>query len=172
MKTPTYKDDQLLDYLDGTLSPSDKQNLDIELQSSPELTKRLEELRSVTLTLKVEKLQHPSQNFTQRVMDHLHQYPVPKGLSIKNGIFLLAGVLLAAGICVVLLSAGVFDTPGSIDLNGIVQNDLIQQSLPSIPINGKLVVNIIILLNLAIAFLVLDRTILKPWFERRTRMHY
>jgi len=28
-------------------------------------------------------------------------------------------------------------------------------------------VNIIILLNLALAFLVLDRAILKPWFERR-----
>jgi hypothetical protein len=33
-----------------------------------------------------------------------------------------------------------------------------------------MVMNVIILLNLALAFLVLDRAVLKPWFERR-RMH-
>jgi hypothetical protein len=66
----------------------------------------------------------------------------------------------------------VFDTSGSIDLNQtIVPNKFIQQPLPSIPFNGKLVMNVIIILNLALAFLVLDKAVLKPWFEKRARLH-
>jgi hypothetical protein len=69
------------------------------------------------------------------------------------------------------LSAGVFDGTSSIDLNQtLLPNKYIQQSLPTISFNGKMVMNVIILLNLALAFLVLDRAVLKPWFERR-RMH-
>ena len=173
MKISSQMDNKLLEYLDGTLSSSEKETLEQELGTSPALAKRLEELKQVTTTLKGIHIEQPSTNFTQRVMEQLNQYPVSRRLSIKNGIFLLAGILIAVGICAVLLSAGVFDTPGSIDLSGLVQqNEFLQRSLPAIPINGKLVVNIIILLNLAIAFLVLDRAILKPWFERRTRMHF
>ena len=69
-----------------------------------------------------------------------------------------------------LLSAGVFDSTNTLELMDIViQNKYIDinKSLPSIPFNEKMVVNIIILLNLALAFVVLDRTVLKPWFEKR-----
>lgn len=166
-------DDRLLEYIDGTLASDDKERLEQEIYASAELTTRLEELQTLTRSLKNVRLEQPSKNFTQRVMDHLDQYPMRKGISIKNGILLLTGVLVAVGIGTILLATGAFDTPGTINLNDLVQqNKYIQQPLPSIPFNGKLVVNVIILLNIAIAFLVLDRAILKPWFERRAHMHY
>jgi hypothetical protein len=81
--------------------------------------------------------------------------------------------MIAVGIGAFLLSAGVFDSTGAIDLNDMgIQNKYIQESLPTIPVNGKLIMNVIIMLNIALAFLVLDRAILKPWFERRTRMNF
>jgi hypothetical protein len=167
-KISTQQIERLLEYLDGTLSPADKQAMERELAESAELNARLDELRSVTQALQQTHLEQPSKNFTQRVMNHLDQYPLRSGLSMRNALFLLAGVMVAVGIGTFLLAAGIFDTPGTIDLNMFaIDNKYIQQTLPSIPFNGKLVVNIIILLNIALAFIVLDRAILRPWFDRR-----
>lgn len=172
-KIPNQLNDKLLDYLDGTLAPADKKRLEQELATSEELRSRLDELQSVTHTLSQVRIEQPSPNFTQRVMDHLDQLPVRSGLSMRNSILLLAGVLVAVIIGSLLLASGIFDAPGTINLNELVEtNKYIQQPLPSIPFNGKLVVNIIILLNIALAFLVLDRAILRPWFENRTRMNF
>lgn len=167
------QEENLIAYLDGNLSPSERARLEQELVSSPVLQQRLAALQSVTQVLKSATLEQPSKNFTQRVMSGLDQYPLRSGLSLKNGIFLLIGVMIAVGIGAFLLSAGVFDSAGAIDLNDMgIQNKYIQESLPTIPVNGKLIMNIIIMLNIALAFLVLDRAILKPWFERRTRMNF
>jgi hypothetical protein len=51
--------------------------------------------------------------------------------------------------------------------NSSIFERLSNRSFPAIPINGKLVVNIIILLNLGLAWLVLDRAVLRPLFRRR-----
>jgi hypothetical protein len=106
-------------------------------------------------------------------MSKLDQYPVQsKSFSSLNGILLLAGVLVAVGIGSLLLAGGVFDGSSVIDLNQAIDTSkYIQKPLPSIPFNGKLVVNIIIMLNLALAFLMLDKAVLKPWFEKRARLH-
>jgi hypothetical protein len=164
------QDDKLLDYLDGTLSPAEKARLEQEIFNAPELQNRLVELRRITTALQRVELQQPSKNFTQRVMERLDQYPVRAGLTMRNGILLLAGVLVAIGLGSLLLAAGIFDAPGAINLNELgLESKYIKQPLPSIPINGKLVVNIIIMLNIALAFILLDRTILRPWFEQRLR---
>lgn len=167
------QEEKLLEYIDGTLSATEKELFEQALRTSPALQARFEEMNRLDSSLRTIKLEQPSKNFTQQVMGKLDQYPIrSSNLLSRNGIFLLIGVLLAVGIGSLLLSAGVFDGTSSIDLNQtIIPNKYIQQSLPTISFNGKLVVNIIILLNLALAFLVLDRAILKPWFERRARMH-
>jgi hypothetical protein len=51
-----------------------------------------------------------------------------------------------------------------------VVNKYLDWELPEIPFNGKLIVNLIIIANIALAFIVLDRAVLKPWFERRRNM--
>jgi hypothetical protein len=81
----------------------------------------------------------------------------------------LSGVLVAVGIASILVSAGVFDNLNTtIDLNRVeLPKKYFERSLPSIPFSGKVIVNIIIILNLGLAWLVLDRAILKPLFQRR-----
>jgi hypothetical protein len=101
-------------------------------------------------------------------MNRLDQYPLRSGLSIRNGIMLLAGILIVTAAAVVLLSAGVFNESTTFDLNNLsLAQRYIRQTLPSIPVDGKLVVNVIVLLNMALAFIVLDRAIIKPFFQRR-----
>lgn len=172
-KVSTEWNELLLDYLDGSLTGEKLQQLKQELASSAELRARLDELKGLTEQFKQATLEHPSKNFTQRVMEKLHEYPVRSGVSVRNSIWLLAGVLVAIGLGSFLLATGIFDTPSSINLNQLgLENKIIEQQLPTISFNGKLIVNIIIVLNIALAFLVLDRAILRPWFERRTHMNY
>lgn len=169
MKISQTQDNKLFEYMDGGLQGIEKENIEQLLGTSPALQARLEELRKLDADLRTIKLEQPSKNFTQRVMSKLDQYPVRSNLTFRNGIFLLAGVLVAVGVGSLLVAGGVFDGTNTIDLNQTIGpvNKYIQRPLPTFNFNGKLMVNIIIILNLALAFLVLDRAILKPWFERR-----
>jgi len=169
MKISQTPDSTLFEYLDGGLKGVEKENIERLLSSSPELRTRLEELRKLDQELRTVKLEQPSKNFTQQVMSKLDQYPIRSTFTFRNGILLLTGVLVAVGIGSLLLAGGVFDGTNTIDLNQTVEpiNKYLQKPIPTFNINGKLIMKIIILLNLALAFMVLDRAILKPWFERR-----
>jgi hypothetical protein len=167
-KIPQHLEETLLNYVDGTLTGAEKEAFEQTLKTDVALQSRLQELQKTTLILKQISLEQPSRNFTFTVMNRLDEYPVRSGLSIRNGILLLTGIMIVMGIAVLLLSAGVFDQKTTVDLNHL---DLVQryikQTLPGVSINGKWVVNTIVLLNLALAFVVLDRAILKPFFQRR-----
>jgi hypothetical protein len=162
-------DDILSDYLDGRLSVSDRLKTEEAIQNNPAWQERVEELRMINSLLSQGKIEMPSPIFTDQVMNHLHQYPASNGFSIGKGMLLLAGVLVVVGIATILLSTGAFDnTTTNIDLNQIeVSRKCIKNPLPSFQLDGKFIVNIIIVLNLGLAWIVLDRTILKPFFRRR-----
>jgi len=173
MKIQQAQEDKLLDYIDGTLMGNDREIFEQAIASNPLLKKRLDELQQLDTSLRSVKIEQPSKNFTQLVMNRLDQYPAQaKSFTSRNGILLLVGVLVAVGIGSLLVAGGVFDSTSTLDLNQAIKpNKYIQNPLPSISINGKLIVNSIILLNIGLAFLVLDRAVLKPWFEKRARMH-
>lgn len=166
-------DDMLLLYLDGELESAAREKVIVALQQDEALRSRLAQLQAMESVVKKSHLEVPSKNFTQIVMQRLDQYPAqPSGFKPFNGILLLAGILLMTGIATVLVSSGVFDQAnGTIDLNTIeFPRQYLPRTLPTIPIDGKLVMNVIILLNLGLCWLVFDRTILKPLFRRRMQM--
>jgi hypothetical protein len=115
------------------------------------------------------RLEQPPKNFTARVMSNLDRKPSTNFLSMRNGIILLIGVLTMVGLAAYLISIGTFDnTTTAIDLNRInISEKYLDKKLPSLPFDGKMMVNVIIMLNLALAFVVLDRVILKPYFRKR-----
>lgn len=165
-------DTLLLDYLDGKLGGSQLVMVKEKIEASEELKSRLDTLRIIHNSLEQQKLENPSANFTQRVMNNLHHAPTTSRLTPKNGILLLCGIMVATGIGVVMVDAGFFNS-----LNGMLALDKINlpvnlptDAIPSIPFNGKILVNAIITLNLGLAFLILDRTILRPLFNRRSRV--
>jgi len=167
-KVPHPSDDLLLEYLDGKLDAAKQEIIEQMLNEDTTLRQRLDDLVKTDRLLREVRVEKPSKNFTEIVMSRLEQYPFKSGLSIRNGIFLLTGILVIIGIAILLLASGVFDQTITLDPNsaGIVRQ-YIRESLPAIPIDGKLIVNIIVILNIAIAFVVLDRAILRPFFQRR-----
>lgn len=161
------QDDELLNYLDGKLSDVKVRELKSKLETSSLLSQRLEELRAVhQLLAKEAKLETPSSNFTHRVMSNLHRVPVMNPLSPKNGLLLLCGTMVAIGILVLVVSSGFFDSmTHSINVNELpVKQEYITTN---IAFNSKWVINGLILLNIVLAFILLDRTILRPFFNRR-----
>jgi anti-sigma factor RsiW len=167
-KVTQQSDDMLLDFLDGKLSMEQQAIVKESLRKDSALQERLEQLSLSHEALKSASMEMPSKNFTTVVMSRLDHSPVHRGSSIRNSLFLLAGIVVVLSIAVILLAAGVFDQTTTLDLNNLnLAQRFIKQSLPSISIDGKILVNTIILLNIVIAFLVLDRAVLKPFFQRR-----
>jgi len=164
------QDDRLLDYLDGKLSGAEAAMLKNQLEQSGSLNQRLEELRQVHALLAKSTLVEPSKDFTQFVMNNLDKVPARAStLSPRNGFILLCGILVATGITILLLATGSFDVLGNpIQLESLkLPKEIITPSLPSVSITGKTMMKILVILNIGLAFLVLDRTVLKPYFGRK-----
>jgi anti-sigma factor RsiW len=156
-------------YLDGTLEGPALQQLKQDLNTSAALQRRLEELRPVHDFLARNTLQSPSSNFVDQVMRNLSRGAITSYPSPRNGLMLLAGVMVASGMLAALLTAGTFDqVSGLLSLNQMeVLKNVQAPELPSVNVNGKLVMKILIGVNLVLAFIVLDRTVLRPFFQRR-----
>ena len=168
------KEEELLRYMDGELETAHKIKLEAELQRAPDLKERLEELRVIrSFLLRKATLETPSKTFTQKVMADLDAQPV-KSFSPGKGLLLLIGVLIASVLALMLLSNGVFDQTNTSLLvdTAPIKNKWIEETTYSIPFNGKILVNGIIFLNLALALVLLDRTVLRPIFQKRASVGY
>jgi hypothetical protein len=166
-------DDQLLTYLDGLLDEQSAKKLEEQIQSSSSLKVRLEELRVIHNVLAATaKFDAPSTSFTKRVMSQLDSAPRLSGISYKNGILLLGGILVAISITLMLLKAGTFDSlNGAIALDNLpIKKEWIKNPMPSIPFNGKLMMNVLLIVATGLSFVLLDRTIFRPLFGRRSGM--
>jgi hypothetical protein len=160
--------DLLFDLLDGKLTTEEAARLRAQIEISPFLKSRYEEVKFVHQMLRSSTLQEPSLNFTKVVMGKLDEVPASAPPSFWKGLFLLAGMLMAIGIAAVLASKGVFDANATINLNDLkIPEQIPQRSLPTFIIDGKMIVNVIIIMNMIIGFIVLDKTILRPIFRRR-----
>jgi hypothetical protein len=167
-KIPQHLEDRLLDYLDNKLSASERDDIETMSRHDKDLRTRLEELRALHTILGQTRLEHPASNFTHKVMTNLYQKPI-RSLSIRNGLLLLTGVLITIGITLAFASSGFFDNASAaIDLNKYnLPNKYIEKTLPTFSLDGGLLVNIVVILNMVLVFVLLDRVILKPFFRRR-----
>jgi hypothetical protein len=170
-KVSPRQEEELLSYLDGKLGPAAVAALRKQLDEFPALTERLEELRTAHTVLAKNKLEEPSTNFTHRVMANLHRYPELIRTSPKNGLLLMFGTMVCTVILALLISSGVFDGVSvPVSLDKIPSTNLVIDG--PITFSGKWVMNGIIALNLIIGFILLDRTVLRPLFGRRSGMEF
>jgi len=162
-------DDQLLNFLDGSSSEAERDNIKKLISSNLELKKRAEELQIIDNFLQRQnKIETPSKNFTEKVMSGLHAQPSFTFLSPRNGFLLLVGLIVASGLAVVMASTNSFDQwHPFFNLDQIpLKNNWVK--LPtSIPIDVKQVVKLFVMVNIVIGFILLDRTILRPIFQKR-----
>jgi len=172
-ETSSAIDERLLDYLDGTLPANECTDLERLLRQDGTVAARLEELRLMHRLMGAQKLEVPSPNFTASVMQQLKEEPATRGQVIR-GILMITGILSIIGIAAALVSAGVFDsTLATLDLNEMdpARRYITHPAFPTFSLSSKVIVNGIIILNLILAFFVLDRTVLRPLFRQRSHAH-
>lgn len=170
-KLTPQQEEQLLAYLDGKLAPADAQVLKKQLEESAVLLERLEQLRVAHTVLSANILEEPSSNFTHRIMANLHRYPNLIRTSPKNGLLLMFGTMVCTIVLAVMISSGVFDgvaVPVSLERIPATR-ELLQGP---ITFSGKWMMNGLIVLNLIIGFILLDKTVLRPLFGRRSGMEF
>ncbi|HZY82345.1 MAG TPA: hypothetical protein VFE50_22625 [Cyclobacteriaceae bacterium] len=127
-----------------------------------------EELKLIEKVLGKNKLESPSSNFTHRVMVNLHSMPVASSLSPRNGILLLCGMVVAVTILTILVGTGVFDAANpTISLEKLPDVEITKDLQKTIPLSGKWIMHGLIMLNIVLAFILFDRTVLRPFFNRR-----
>lgn len=162
----------LFDYLDGKLNEGQLADLQRQLDASPELRSQLEEFRALHQQLQnASNLESPGENFTRKVILGLDNYRTWDGLSPRNGMLLFSGIVIAVGVCLLFLKAGVFDSiNGTVPLPNVTLNkQWLNIQLPSVAVNVKIIVNGLLIAITCIAFVLLDRTILRPIFNRRAQ---
>ena len=165
-------DIRLLEYLDGKLNADDAAQLARRMENDATLKGRLRELQALNGMFSNQSADQPSHGFTSTVMSRLNQYPRGAASPIWKGVMLMVGILVTVALASWLLSIGIFDNT-RINLNSVIFNtDPVRQTLPTVTFDGKTIVNAIIIFNLVVAFFLLDRAVLKPWFQRRSRLNY
>ncbi|MBS1682836.1 MAG: hypothetical protein JST48_14075 [Bacteroidetes bacterium] len=168
MESIKISDEQLLSYLDGNGTDAERKALIEKIANNQTHLNRLKELEAVHLILKnqagVEQL---SKVFTNKVMAGLHRQVSSNLLSPKNGLLLLIGLVIASALALLLASTGVFDQWHTLINfnNGILKTDWVKT--PTVSYDIKFVVKIIVMINALLALILLDRTILRPLFQKR-----
>jgi hypothetical protein len=162
-------DDDLFNLLDNETDEVTRKKIQQLLQEDQNLAGRMRELQLIHSVLSSKnKIEHPSKSFTDKVMGTLHKKSVPFFISPRNGLLLLAGILVASGLTLTLLSSGTFDQLHTLfNIESIpVKTNLIK--IPTaFPFDLKIFLKLFLGINLVIGFILLDRTILRPIFQKR-----
>ena len=160
---------QMLELLDGNLQKDEGVRLMDKINADPSLQAKWKALQIVHHSLQQTQWEHPGNFFTKQVMEGIDHF-TPKTSIHLNRIFLLLGIMVLVILGSWSVSSGIFDFESTLSLNPLSppSQKFIPQ-LPDIILKGKWIVNIIIVLNLILGWFILDRTILRPWFENRSR---
>ncbi|HCW06570.1 MAG TPA: hypothetical protein DGG95_04300 [Cytophagales bacterium] len=172
MEKKKLSDDILLQFLDGNLSEAETDFIQESINENNENQVRLRELEIVHEFLKREtSLLTPSTNFTEKVIKGLHKKASPVFLSPKNGFLLIIGLLIASLLALSLLST---DTINQLQTNFNFKDlplNIKNVKMPStFTFNMTLFIRGFVIVNLILAFILLDRTILRPIFQKRSNM--
>jgi hypothetical protein len=162
-------DDRLLNFLDGNASGAEKEKVRSILDANANMKKRMNDLEAIhTYFQNQARLEYPPKRFTERVMGGLHSKPYFAFISPRNGVMLLIGLIVASGLATMMVSSGSFDQWHTFFSFGQFPLKTNWVRLPtSVPFDLKLIVKLFVVLNVAIGFVLLDRTILRPIFQKR-----
>jgi anti-sigma factor RsiW len=168
MKSPMDWNELLVRYHSGELDDTTAEQVRQELQRSPGLQQQLAHLIAIDRFLQQQsKLAQPSKNFTDKVMHGISLPVSSRVLSPKMGMLLLTGIFTMVIVALYILRSGWYDSV-DFSLNVNVQSLYFEKlTSPNFQFPAKWVVTTFLILNLLVGFVLLDRTILKPYFQRR-----
>jgi len=143
------------------------------IESDTQLTSRLAYLRSLNSNMREMELDSPSLEFTERVMKNLHSIKyktVSKSIFDSKKWITLATILGGVFVGIYILASGFVD----IELFGGISNESIPIQPTTINLKplidmltASLFFKVFLFIDLILGILILDKAVLKPYFNRR-----
>jgi hypothetical protein len=172
MKNVDISDEELLDFIDGNSSASDKRRLEVLLENNIRLNERMKMFCKSEEIIARSIKSSPSKNFTTSVMNRVS--------SIRNP-YRKGGIAIWILTFISVLACSYFLTDTTLNVNF----DFVSQYLPKIPMIdtpsdilmdqplSMLVISKVLLYGmLFIALMLLDKTVLRPYFKNRQMTHH
>jgi anti-sigma factor RsiW len=102
--------------LDGTLTGTQRRNVDVHLEACARCTSVLEELRVIDALLLTPRMLEPAPNFTQKAMAEIRTMPAPKAAAPRLPLWMAFGMYLFAS----WLGIGMWVAFGRPDAHGML----------------------------------------------------
>lgn len=153
-------EEQIWEVIDGLASSEIVLEHEKMLLTDSAYKKHFEQYATLQEQLMSLDLEVPSMRFTQNVLDNV--LPLTKGAYKKNRapfFFLIAMGILSVMSMLLLLQGG-----GSLGDNLLINMEGVISSF-----SNPLVMNIFILLNVVLAFVILDKKVFKPYFSSKMK---
>ncbi len=162
-------DEILLDYIDGLLPEKEVEQIDAVLEKDTQLRLRIKELKFTDNVL-TGSLDNPSNNFTDLVWGRIAGNSSSKKFSINSLV-----IVIAAMLTVVLGSYFITDSMMELNVNWRFENIGGYLTIPEElnikeGINLKLISQILLYATSFLILLLLDRIVLRPYFQKRREM--
>lgn len=160
-------DEQLWRWAEGEASEAEQAQIRDAMMQDEAIQTRADHIRWLRETLQRQAtLEEPSARFTARTMAAIRQKPILP-VTYGKGFWILGGIVIATGLAALLMGFGTFDSEvAPLTLQQPWLTKMIGS--PTLHVSVKTVVSAVILGNLALALVLLDRTILRPYFQGRS----
>ncbi len=172
MENMNISDEELLDFIDGKSSALDKKKIENVLENDAALNERIKMFSISDGIIKNSIKNSPSKNFTTVVMERIS--------SIKNP-YHKGGIAIWILTLISLIASSYFLT----DITLSVNLEFISQYIPEVPaiytpkdisldqpLNMLIISKVLLYGMLFIALLLLDKTVLRPYFKNRQMTHH
>ena len=168
-----FKEEDIYNYLDQTMTPELRKQFEQELNNNPELESAVEEAREAHGYFHKNSLEKAPEGLSDQVMVEVNKiahtkYYRPSGLFSSTGFLLVCGVLTALVAFLSLLNTGYVDwqsmAPGMIESGSSAHG-----FLDGFSVNKKIITNSLVVIYGVLALVVLDKVVLNPLFKRRVK---
>jgi hypothetical protein len=169
MDTQKNIEERLWDYLNGSLSGKEKEEVEQLLQQNSHWRKMFEEMMSFEALMKSSELEEPSMRFSKNVMDEISKLkiaPATKSYINKNIIFSIAAffLLIIGGSLVYIFTQLDFSTGTG---NSITNIDFSKYSFDWKRYISPTVLNLFFVADAVVGLMLLDRYLNKKKREAR-----
>ena len=172
-KKMKFTEEIIIKYIDGELSDIEENAFKTELAINKSFAELYERHTAIDNSLSNTKVLSPSSSFTSRVMTSVGYLTFSTNKFFnRTRLYVLLLIVIALATTIYYLSAQFYPTMGNEISNELTMQDFTLNLQPAQQLlDSALLFKIVFYVNGLVCLLLLDRAILKPYFERRKQRY-
>ena len=172
MKTMKFTEDTILQYLDGELTPGEKQMFEDELRTNKIFAALFKQHKLIHQALATQPVHSPTPGFAQRVMAGVEATAREAAFFNRSRKFVLLLIFLAIASVIFYSWVQFYPALGSLVAKQVTIRDFTLNLYPARQLlSSAMLFKIVLFANGLISLLLFDRAILRPYFARRRQRY-